>query len=59
VQFSFEDLRLSKVIAEYLASNSPSGKVMQKVDMHHVETRQKADRYGKKVDIEIYEIRNK
>jgi len=32
---------------------------MQKVDMHHVETRQKADRYGKKVDIEIYEIRNK
>lgn len=57
IQFSFEKLGLSKVIAEHLTTNPASGKVMKKVGMHHIESTQKADRYREMVGMEIYGIR--
>jgi len=56
IKFSFTLLDLQRVIAEHLASNPASGEVMKKAGMHHIETIQKDDRYGKMADIEVYEI---
>ena len=58
VKFSFEQLNLRKVIAEHLASNGASGKVMTKVGMHHVETLQTNDRNHERATVEVYEIWN-
>lgn len=58
IRFSFQNLGLEKIVAEHLISNPASGKVMEKVGMHHVLTAQKLDRDGKMASMDVYEIRS-
>ncbi len=57
IQFAFQKLGLRKIVAEHLTSNPASGKVMEKAGMKHIATKQKVDRHGNNVGMEIYEIR--
>ncbi len=55
LEFAFTELKLSRVIAEHLATNPASGRVMQKAGMVHVTSRRGPNRYGEEVDIEVCE----
>jgi ribosomal-protein-alanine N-acetyltransferase len=57
VEFAFERLEISRIVAEHLALNPASGRVMQKAGMLRVGSRRKQDRDGNPADLEIYEIR--
>ena len=56
VGFGFDALGLTKVVAEHLASNPASGRVMQKSGMSYVKEVQKPDRTGETTRLEVYEI---
>lgn len=57
IDFAFERLEISKIVAEHLAVNPASGRVMQKAGMIRVGSRRKKDRDGNPAEMEIYEIR--
>ena len=56
LQFSFNDLDLSRVYADHYASNPASGKVMRKNGMQFVGEREDLDRDGNPITICRYEI---
>jgi RimJ/RimL family protein N-acetyltransferase len=56
IDFAFERLGITKIVAEHLRGNPASGRVMQKVGMRYVGSRRKADRGGNPAVMEIYEI---
>ena len=58
LQLAFGELALSKVYAEHLTSNPASGRVMEKIGMHHVASERKKDRNQELAEMEVYEIRN-
>ena len=58
ITFSFEQLGLSKMIAQHLTSNPASGEVMKKTGMVHIKKTQIYDRDGNRAEIETYEITN-
>lgn len=58
IRFSFENLRLDKIVAEHLTSNPASGRVMLKAGMNHTLTKNSLDRHGKNVSMEVYEIQS-
>jgi len=57
IEFAFERLEISKIVAEHLSVNPASGRVMQKAGMQRVGSRRKKDRDGNPAEMEIYEIR--
>jgi RimJ/RimL family protein N-acetyltransferase len=56
IDFAFERLGITKIVAEHLRGNPASGRVMQKVGMRYVGSRRKPDRGGNPAAMEIYEI---
>jgi len=58
LEFAFGELHLSRVIAEHLATNKASGKVMLKNGMLHIGYREGSWRDGTIVRIETYEKLN-
>jgi RimJ/RimL family protein N-acetyltransferase len=48
-------LGIERVRAEHLSSNPASGRVLQKLGMHHVASKRKPDRRGVMADIEVWE----
>ena len=58
IEFGFERLEMTRIVAEHLRSNPASGRVMQKAGMRHAGSRRKHDRQRRKADMEIYEIRS-
>ena len=57
VKYAFSSLGITRVYAEHLSRNPASGKVMQNIGMNHYETKNKPDRDGKLVSMELYEIK--
>lgn len=58
VEHAFLHLGINTLIAEHLADNPASGKVMQNVGMQYLHKIQKIDRYGRLGDIHVYQLRN-
>ena len=58
IEFGFERLEMTRIVAEHLRGNPASGRVMQKAGMRHSGSRRKRDRHRRKADMEIYEIRS-
>lgn len=57
IPFAFNELGLDKVVAEHLAANPASGRVMQKAGMQKTQTTHKQDRNQQQACMIIYEIR--
>lgn len=57
IEFAFAELGIERILADHFRSNPASGRVMQKAGMRRVGSARRRDRYGDKVDMEIYEIR--
>ncbi len=57
IEFAFEHLEISKIVAEHLPDNPASGRVMQNAGMVRVGSRRKKDRDGNPAELQIYEIR--
>ena len=55
VKYGFETLRLRRIFASHIVSNSASAKVLRKIGMHH-EGRQRGHilKWGEFLDIEMY-----
>ena len=59
IRFAFEELELSRIVADHMAENPASGAVMRKVGMTHTGTEKgKYEKAGRFHDAEIYEIQN-
>ena len=59
IRFAFEELELTRVVADHMAENPASGAVMRKAGMVHTGTEKaKYEKAGRYHDAEIYEIRN-
>ena len=60
IQFAFDKLGVQKIVADHMAPNIASGKVMRKVGMKHIGTEAgKYEKLGIQYDAEVYEIRRK
>lgn len=57
VRYALNELKLQRVYANHLTSNSASGRVMQKMGMKHHSSNIASDRYGKPASVEIYTIK--
>lgn len=57
VEFAFVHFKIEKIVAEHLSSNPASGKVMEKIGLHHINQAYILNRHGKKAKIEVYERR--
>ena len=58
IRFAFEEMELSRVVADHMAENPASGAVMRKAGMVHTGTEKaKYEKAGRYHDAEIYEIR--
>ena len=59
IRFAFEELEIRRIVADHMAENPASGKVMKKAGMVHIGTEKaKYDKHGYLHDAEVYEIRN-
>ena len=56
LDFCFNDLKLTRIEAEYLVRNPASGRVMEKLGMFYKTTRMIQDRQGKSAELNVYEI---
>lgn len=58
-RFAFEELEISRIVADHMAENPASGAVMRKAGMTHIGTeKEKYNKCGTLHDAEVYEIRN-
>lgn len=57
IDFCFNELKLTRIEAEYLVSNPASGRVMQKAGMTYKTDRVIDGRDGSKVELNVYEIK--
>ena len=58
VEFAFTNLGIVKIVAKHLSSNPASGRVMEKIGMHHANHAYILDRNGERAKIEVYELQN-
>jgi len=56
LEFVFKNFNVKKIKATHLSINIASGKVMKKLGMHDIGNKQKNNRSGNAVQIELYEI---
>jgi RimJ/RimL family protein N-acetyltransferase len=57
LRFGFKELGLNRIFAMHLVRNPASGRVMQKVEMHHeARLRQHINKWGSFEDIDLYGI---
>lgn len=58
-RFAFEELEVERIVADHMAENPASGRVMQKSGMQHIGTEKaKYEKHGYFHDAEVYEIRS-
>ena len=59
LRFAFEELELERIVADHMAPNRASGRVMEKCGMKHIGTEpEKYQKTGRRYDALVYEIRN-
>ena len=59
IRFAFAEMDIRRIVADHMAENPASGKVMQKAGMVHTGTEKaKYEKAGRVYDAEVYEIRN-
>ena len=58
IRFAFEELGVERIVADHMAPNAASGKVMAKAGMTHIGTEpEKYEKTGSRYDALVYEIR--
>ena len=59
LRFALEELEVERIVADHMAPNAASGKVMEKAGMQHIATEpEKYEKTGSRYDALVYEIRN-
>ena len=58
-RFAFEELKVERIVADHMAPNIASGRVMEKLGMKHIATEpEKYEKTGRRYDALVYELRS-